>query len=145
MAAHSCKILLADDDAEDRLLFKEALEETKDADLVTAHDGLELMTKLSAMVELPDAIFLDLNMPCKDGHECLREIKSNKKFGKIPVIIYSTTKNKTQIDATYSEGANLFVTKPDSFTMLKQLLSKIYAMKSSIHEAPDRKNFVLAV
>jgi CheY-like chemotaxis protein len=143
---YPCTILLADDDAEDRQLFKEALDETKKADLVIAKDGLDLMSILYKMVKLPDAIFLDLNMPRKDGHECLREIKKNEKFTGIPVIIYSTTKSKAQIDASYDEGANLYITKPDSFTKLKQVISEVLQMKSiAMIPRPERSKFVLAV
>ena len=143
---YTCTILLADDDAEDRLLFKEALDETKSADLVIARDGIDLMSILYKMVVLPDAIFLDLNMPRKDGHECLREIKKNDKFTGLPIIISSTTHSKAQIDATYEEGANLYITKPDSFTKLKQVIREVFDMKSSTIKArPERNKFVLAV
>jgi CheY-like chemotaxis protein len=142
---HTYTILLADDDPEDRLLFKEALDETRMGALVTARDGLELMNTLSRMPELPDVIFLDLNMPRKNGHECLREIKNNTKFGGIPVVIYSTSRSEAQIDATYKEGANLYVTKPDSFSLLKKLVRQVLSLKcSDFSPQPDRKHFVFA-
>lgn len=140
-------ILLADDDADDRFLFKEAVDETKDVVLVTVKDGLELMNKLTKSTgELPDAIFLDLNMPFKNGHECLREIKDNEKLRSIPVIIYSTSTNKTQIDSTYKDGANLYIPKPDSFSMLKKIVQKVFSIEWAEYKPqPSKDKFVLSI
>ncbi|MDB5228930.1 MAG: response regulator with Che-like receiver domain [Bacteroidota bacterium] len=140
-------ILLADDDADDRFLFKEAVDETKDVVLVTVKDGMELMNKLTkANGELPDAIFLDLNMPFKNGHECLREIKDNEKLKSIPVIIYSTSTNKAQIDSTYKDGANLYIPKPDSFSLLKKIVEKVFMLEWKEYKPqPSKDKFVLSI
>ena len=111
----TCKIFLADDDEEDCMLFKEALEETKEAQLELASDGLELMTSLKKMVELPSAIFLDLNMPRKGGMEALREIKRDKELSKIPITVLSTASDRRQISEAYASGANCYITKPDHY------------------------------
>jgi len=146
MKHKTCRIFLADDDEEDCMLLKEALDETKDAELLLAGDGLQLMNTLKKSEDLPNAIFLDLNMPRKNGHECLREIKSNERLQNIPVIIYSTSKSSAQIDAAYKNGANLYITKPDSFTKLKQLMKEVFALPYADYKPqPDRKKFVLAV
>src|SRR5664279_3332043 len=132
----SLKILLADDDENDRLLFKEALEELKISCIVhTVNNGIQLMDYLTQKdVTLPHLIFIDLNMPRKNGLECLKEIRSNEKFKEISVAIYSTSASKNDIDETYRNGANVFIKKPNDFNLLKQLLNKVV---SSAHLYQD--------
>jgi CheY-like chemotaxis protein len=120
-------ILLADDDESDRLLFKEAFGELKIKSVVhTVNNGRQLMDYLRKKdATLPHLIFLDLNMPRKNGLECLKEIRSNEKFKKIPIAIYSTSAFKIDIDETFSNGANVYIKKPSDFNILKQLLTKV--------------------
>jgi CheY-like chemotaxis protein len=112
-------ILLADDDDDDREFFSEVLSEL-DATVTisTVKNGTELMKVLSDPAnELPDIIFLDLNMPCKNGRECLHDIKKSVRLRHIPVIIYSTSSNVKDIENAYNEGADLYVTKPNTFAI----------------------------
>jgi CheY-like chemotaxis protein len=120
-------ILLADDDETDRLLFKEAFGELKIKSAVhTVNNGIQLMDYLSKNdAALPHLIFLDLNMPRKNGLECLKEIRSNGKFKEISIVIYSTSASKHDIDETFREGANVYIKKPSDFSILKQLLAKV--------------------
>ena len=84
-------LLLADDDIDDCIFFKEVLEELPvESFLTTVKDGVELMKFLNT-ANLPDVLFLDLNMPRKTGHECLSEIKKDQKLKHLPVIIFSTS------------------------------------------------------
>jgi CheY-like chemotaxis protein len=76
-------------------------------------------------VALPELIFLDLNMPRKNGLECLKEIRSSEKFSKIPIAIYSTSASKNDIEETFRNGANVYIKKPSDFNILKQLLAKV--------------------
>lgn len=103
-------IFLADDDAEDRAFFAEALKEVNvETELTTANDGLELMTTLDENVvepPPPHVIFLDLNMPRKNGYECLKEIRETGKLKNIPVVVFSTSDNVNAIDTAYHLGAN---------------------------------------
>jgi CheY-like chemotaxis protein len=142
---NSFLILLADDDPDDRFLFKEAVAETENVMLVMVKDGMQLMNKLYDMAEkLPDAIFLDLNMPFKNGHECLREIKEDKRFCEVPVIIYSTATNRLQIDSTYKDGANLYIPKPDSFSKLKNIVKSVFSLEWKEYKPqPSKDKFVL--
>ena len=121
------KIVLADDDESDRLLFREAFGELKAKTRIhTVNNGTQLMEYLVKNVaDLPDLVFLDLNMPRKNGLECLKEIKSNKKYQDISIAIYSTSASKTDIDETFSNGANVYIKKPSDFGVLKQLLTKV--------------------
>lgn len=136
-------IILADDDEDDQIFFKEAMSETVSSVTVnTASDGMELMSMLSDT--LPDAIFLDLNMPFKNGQECLSEIKTHKHYKNIPVVIYSTSSNIDQINSTFKAGANLYIPKPDSYLKLKIILKKVFTLKCEEYKPqPDKEKFVL--
>jgi CheY-like chemotaxis protein len=123
------RILLADDDADDRELFEEALSDIHpNAVLTTAQDGEELMFILKNYHK-PDLLFLDLNMPRKNGKECLYEIVKHPELRKIPIIIYSTSVNPTDIEETFSLGAILFFRKPNSYEELKRNVSEIFTRK----------------
>jgi CheY-like chemotaxis protein len=120
-------IFLADDDADDCMLFEDALKEVCDTTtLVTANDGVELMDILRRTVPPPpDVIFLDLNMPRKDGFECLKEIRQTQKLKGIPVVIFSTSGQDDAIAKVYSEGADIYIRKPGSFPKLKIAIKQI--------------------
>lgn len=119
-------ILFADDDEDDRALFKQMIDELNvNVELSTVKDGYHLMYALSEIEWLPDVIFLDLNMPRKSGVQCLTEIRNDKKLRHIPIVIFSTSSNRKDIDETYDKGANLYVCKPANFTTQKTIFKKI--------------------
>lgn len=123
------RILLADDDADDRELFEEALSDIHPgAVLTTAQDGEELMFILRNYHK-PDLLFLDLNMPRKNGKECLHEIATTPELRNIPIVIYSTSVNPLDIDETFSLGAKLFFRKPNSYEELKRNVAEIFTAK----------------
>lgn len=107
-------IALADDDEDDRLLFTDAFDELKISTKVqTFSDGSELMLYLNKDgVILPEILFLDLNMPKKNGLECLSEIKSNDKFSNMAIAIYSTSSSEEHIEQTFVNGANIYIKNP---------------------------------
>ncbi len=121
------KIILADDDESDRLIFIEAFSELKiRSEVIALHDGKQLMEYLAKnQVDLPAIIFLDLNMPRKTGVECLKEIRSIKKLKEIPIAIYSTSSSKNDIEETFHNGANVYIKKPSDFNKLKEALYKV--------------------
>ena len=117
-------ILVADDDPDDRLMIKEALEEARLANGIDfVEDGVELMDYLRRRGSFadrqgpskPDLLLLDLNMPRKDGREALEEIRSDPDLKRIPVIILTTSAAEEDIFRTYDLGASSFITKPVSF------------------------------
>jgi CheY-like chemotaxis protein len=127
-------ILIAEDDADDRYLYETAFAEKGIKDPVKfVHDGVELMQYLEKIFEtkeesepnLPYFILLDLNMPKKDGKEVLGSIKQHPVFKKIPVIIFTTTKNEQEIKLCYELGANTYIVKPSSFDSLMKVLEGI--------------------
>jgi CheY-like chemotaxis protein len=140
-------ILLADDDADDRELFGEAIEETGlNVKLDFAEDGKDLINMLSSLQNLPHMIFLDLNMPNKSGRECLDFIRNSEKLKHIPVIIYSTSSSTSDIDDTYSKGANLYVKKPTSYNELLEMAKNVLLLNWLNHPPGSSKtNFLFSL
>lgn len=139
-------IILADDDEDDRLFFTDAFEELKISTKVqTFRDGAELMEYLnSEQAVLPEILFLDLNMPKKNGIECLHEIKSNPKFENMAIAIYSTSSSEEHIEETFVSGANIYIKKPSEFQTLKKVLSDVVTMNWQYHTTGMNKdNFLL--
>jgi CheY-like chemotaxis protein len=119
-------VFYADDDVDDREMFCEALNEINPAiKVVLGKDGEETLKILSVEKVLPDLIFLDINMPRMDGIECLGKIKSDDRLKSIPVIIYSTTSNKSDQSKIALLGASDFILKGNSFESVKKSLHKI--------------------
>lgn len=140
------KVLLADDDPDDRELFQIALSETDSkAKLTAVEDGDKLMQYLSEVDgHPPDIIFLDINMPCKNGKQCLREIRSNKMLKHIPVIMFSTSYYKADVEETFADGANRYVTKPVLIKDLVRVLQRIFSSGSKEEFLkPNKNNFVI--
>ncbi len=134
-------IVLADDDSDDRELFSEALEGAGvEVNLETVPDGESLMNLLNASEILPDLIFVDLNMPNKNGKDCLTEIRDSDVLNHIPVIIYSTSSSPKDIEETFEYGANLYVTKPSTFADLKQVTSSVISMNWDKQRPRSNKN-----
>jgi len=141
-------ILLADDDKSDRFLFTEAFSELKIETIVrTVNNGIELMEWLNMEnVNLPHLLFLDLNMPRKNGLQCLKEIRSNKKLKDISIAIYSTSDSEKDIEETFLNGANVYITKPNDFNLLKQLLEKAVMTAFQYQgKTMKRENFLLRI
>jgi len=139
-------LLLADDDEDDCLFFKEALDEiTISADFSTVHDGVQLMDYLQTnILNLPDVLFLDLNMPRKNGLECLDEIKRDDKLKNLPIIIFSTSLDSEIVNILYLKGASYYIRKPGEFSKLKSVIEKALTIASQNNfKQPERANFIL--
>ncbi len=124
-------IVMAEDDADDRLLVRDALKECEwDADLRFVENGEELLDYLLRQGKFqraeqsprPGLILLDLNMPRKDGREVLREIRAHAELRRIPVVVLTTSKADTDIERIYELGANSFISKPVQFEGLVGLM-----------------------
>jgi CheY-like chemotaxis protein len=123
-------ILLADDDPDDCSFFDMALREIlTETHLTTVHDGEQLMSYLSKNSEhLPDVLFLDLNMPRKNGFECLSEIKENDKLKDFPVVMFSTSfpqdmeYEENLINILMKIGAYHFIRKTGDFAQIKEVI-----------------------
>ena len=139
-------ILIADDDEDDKLLFKEALSEQKDIFIEEFDTGAGLYKKLLHMEQLPNLAFLDLNMPEMGGKACLLKIRENERLRSLPVVIYSTSSTEKDIEETYKLGASLYVIKPNTFSELKRTLTKVTSINWD-HFLPNKEknNFVFKV
>lgn len=124
-------ILMADDDEDDRLMSKEAMEEARlTNNIYFVEDGEELMDYLyqrgkysgSNNSPRPGLILLDLNMPKKDGREALKEIKADPDLRQIPVVVLTTSQAEQDIYRTYDLGVSSFITKPVSFEGLVEVM-----------------------
>ena len=123
-------IVMADDDADDRMLAREAMEESRLGNpFYFVEDGQDLMDYLrragrwaSGEAPRPGLILLDLNMPRKDGRQALREIKSDPELRSIPVVVLTTSKTEEDILRSYDLGANSFITKPVTFERLVEIV-----------------------
>ncbi len=138
-------VLLADDDKDDRFFFNKALETIPIlTNLTIVEDGEQLMTYLIENSEkLPDVLFLDLNMPRKNGLECLSEIKHDQKLKKLPVIIYSTSGYFDVTEDLFNKGAHYYFSKTDvdgTKVILHHILNLI--LESSFSR-PTSEQFIL--
>lgn len=136
-------IFLVDDDQDDRDLFKEALDELRlGSEIATFENGVDLMANLfDNSAELPEMIFLDLNMPLMNGEECLNDIRSEPKFANIPIIIYSTYFDELKADLLQKKGADLYLRKPKSFKKLKWSIQ--YAIDALAQPKDQDADFVI--
>ena len=119
-------IVFAEDDEDDQLHFKEVFYEIDaDIQIVFVRDGNQLLQLLKNF--LPDLLFLDLEMPYKNGLECLVELRKNIAYNNLPVVICSSTMRPANIQTAYEMGAHLFLHKSSSYSdysyCLKQILS----------------------
>ena len=139
-------ILLADDDKDDCFFFQEAVEElTLPTTFKETHDGEQLMQYLTdERNEMPSVIFLDINMPRKNGFECLREIKRNEKLKQLPVIIFSTSYDEVKANQLYEDGAHYYIRKPSDFEDLKKVIEySLHLISGEETLQPLRADFLL--
>ena len=140
------KILLAEDDEDDYLLFQEALKEYKEPiSLNWVKDGERLMNILMGDIEaLPHMLFLDINMPKKNGFECLAEIRQYEGLKNLPVIIFSMSKDPALINRMHTAGANLYLSKPNDFGSLKENIERVIMKDWEIQTPyPPLQSFLL--
>ena len=120
------KILLIDDDSDDRVLFREALQEVSPETIcVTEGDGRKALSDLVESNPLPDLIFVDINMPRISGWDCLEKIKAQEVTKSIPVIMYTTSSLERDVEKAFRSGAACLLTKPADYCELKRCLGEL--------------------
>lgn len=135
-------VYYVDDDYDDRILFAETLFEIDRAvNLTLIEGGPQLMEILSPKF-LPDVIFLNINMPCRNGFECLRDIRNSSEMEKVKVIMYSTSNSRIDIIKSFELGADYYITKPASFTAVKEVIKKAMSLKWDLPQN-DQSTFLL--
>lgn len=143
-ATDSITILMADDDADDRMLAEDAMKENRLGNSFRCvEDGQELMDYLKRSgryatqdAPRPGLILLDLNMPRKDGRQALQEIKSDPELRQIPVVVLTTSKTEEDVLRSYDLGANSFITKPVTFDRLVEIVRTLGTYWFQIVELP---------
>lgn len=145
MHSNITNIILADDDEDDRFMFQEALcEIDAPTNLVTANDGEQLMALLDSLKgNLPHVLFLDLNMPRKNGFQCLREIRQNQNYKDLRTIIFSTSSQTEIIQMLYKDGADHYIKKPTEFCALKNLIERVLTTVKTPVPTTSIERFVL--
>ncbi|RKS19189.1 response regulator receiver domain-containing protein [Flavobacterium endophyticum] len=144
MNSSAMTIFLVDDDQDDQQLFEEVVKEIKASNkLLMFKNAVELMEHLNQEnIVLPHIIFLDLNMPFVSGSECLKEIRSNPRFMDVSVAIYSTSSLEKDIEETFINGANIYITKPNDYAALKKTIRNVLNINWHYHKSGlDRKTF----
>ena len=146
---HPISILVADDDADDRMMIKDAFNESRLANpLYFVEDGEELMDYLyrrgkfsdPLLSPTPGLILLDLNMPRKDGREALKEIRADETLRRIPIVVLTTSKAEEDIYRTYDMGVNSYITKPVTFVSLVDLMKILATYWFEIVRLPQSKS-----
>lgn len=138
-------ILLVEDNEGDILLTKEAFEEaTLPSKLSVVRDGKEATDFLSGQgkfenTELPDLLLLDVNLPKKNGHEVLQFLKDDDKLKHIPVIMFTTSSSESDINLSYQNHANSYITKPVDVNEFLSVIKKIEHYWLSIVNLPNIK------
>ena len=138
-------IVLAEDDKDDRLFFKNAFKGLKiDNRLTVCEDGMALMDYLNTAEPLPHILFLDLNMPGKHGLECLKELRANDRFTDLSIAIYTSLKSPGLAEDTLLAGANIFIRKPNDPEDLKKILQEVvYINWQYITDGLNKEHFML--
>ena len=125
-------VLLVDDDADDHEFFLHAIGKARTAihiKIKTVKDGSEIThALLNGYGRLPDIIFLDINMPSKNGHEILLEIRRQKKLNDVAIAIFTTSSSEYDIYKAHENGANLYIKKPDEVSELVAIMEKVLAL-----------------
>lgn len=141
---HNKDILLAEDDLDDVLIFDMALKQIKLSYILRHADNGDILFVL-LKDKIPYILFLDINMPCKDGVTCIQEIRKNREYDKMPVVMYTSNLSDRIIEECYRNGANLYLAKTNTLSALVTKLKKIFAIDWDDYlHYPTQQHFVLS-
>lgn len=136
-------ILIAEDDKDDFELLEDVIKNLPITVLINRADNGDILMKL-IHENIPDLLLLDLVLPCKDGKTCLQEIRSDKKFDELPIIVYSAQRDEESIEFCFRNGTNMYVYKPDTYSQIVDAVQKIFAFNwKKVKYYPTRSTFVL--
>jgi len=137
-------VLMAEDDDDDFFIFSLAVKDLSVRVMLSRAENGDILLKLLDE-SVPDMLFLDLLMPCKDGRTCIKEIRANAKYDTLPVIVYSSMRDMNNIQFCYREGGNLYVFKPSTLPELKDILERILTIDwKNMMYYPPLSNFVIS-
>jgi CheY-like chemotaxis protein len=136
-------ILIAEDDKDDFELLEDVIKNLPITVLINRADNGDILMKL-IHENIPDLLLLDLVLPCKDGKTCLQEIRGDKKFDELPIIVYSAQRDEESIEFCFRNGSNMYVYKPDTYSQIVDAVQKIFAFNwKKVKYYPTRSTFVL--
>ena len=137
-------ILLAEDDLDDALIFEMALKNLNiPYDLRNAENGDMLFVMLKDRI--PYILFLDIHMPCKDGVACISEIRKNRDYDNLPIIMYTSNLSKKIVEECFRNGANLYLAKSESLSQITGKLRKVFSIDwDDYMHYPPRDHFMLS-
>lgn len=137
------RVLVAEDDHDDFELFANVITDLSLKVILTRAENGDILMKIMHE-NMPDILFLDILMPCRDGKHCLQEIRTYRKFDNLPIIVYTSLQDLETIEFCYRNGTNLFVYKPHSYSELVEVIEKIFTINwKKVNYYPTRDNFVL--
>ena len=145
MNTEKIQILLADDDEDDAHFFAKALKElTIETELKVVVNGDDLMVFLKdENNSMPDVLFLDINMPRKNGIDCLAEIKQIPRLKALPIVMFSTSNEWDKINLLFKTGANVYIHKPNDFQQLKQVIFHALPISTQKTSATNDVKYIL--
>ena len=135
------QVLLIDDDQDHALLFGRILKQVDPTKSLTVFSDVDALLKY-LQEQKPDLIFLDLNMPCKNGLQCLQEIRKESAFNNIPIVVYSSSTHMTDIQRSYLYKADLYMVKPFNSEHLKNALIAILGLDWKDRYSNDKYYFI---
>lgn len=136
-------VLMAEGDKDDFDILADAIEKVPVKVMLTRAENGDVLMKL-IHDKIPDLLFLDIILPCRDGRDCIREIRSDKKFDNLPIIVYTSIKDLDAIEFCYRWGTNLFVHKPQTYSEIADIVRKIFSVNwKKMQYYPSRNEFVL--
>ncbi len=136
------KVLFVDDDEDELFLFQKGIENIGAEFSITHANSCERMNDVLEIFT-PDIIFLDINMPGKNGIECLKSLRAEKRYDKVPVIIYSTSNSPKNISESFDAGANSYIIKPDTIEKIVASLNKLFSSNWKAPVYPPIDRFVI--
>jgi DNA-binding response OmpR family regulator len=139
----STNVMIAEDDDDDFFIFSVAISETGFTVILKRAEDGELLMKLLEE-EIPDILFLDLLMPLKDGKQSLQELRSNRRYDSMPIVVYTALDDLETVEYCYRQGSNLYTIKPNSIEDLKTALQRILAInwKKTMYFPPKAEYIV---
>ncbi len=133
-------ILLVDDDPDELLIFESTLNELAiDHRISYKSNGVEALEYMKKLDQLPDVVFLDINMPYMNGIECLKALRKDPRFGNICIVIYSTSCNEEEIEETFVNGANIFMKKTGDMEQLRTNIKKLLSFNLNCAQSYIRR------
>jgi CheY-like chemotaxis protein len=135
-------VLIAEDDQDDFDLLSEAINCLPLKVIVSRAENGDILMRL-VNENMPDILFLDLLLPCRDGMTCINEIRGDRRFDQLPIVVYTSLKDLDTIEFCFRSGSNLYVVKPQSYTDIHRIVDKVFSINWTLPYKPAREEYVI--